>query len=520
MKTKRLPLFISLASIVLLSSFVAFYPTGAPAAKTGSPGDGSNCTECHGGTPTTVAGWITSNIPAGGYTPGQTYQITASNQLTGTGKFGFEVSPQNAAGTLLGTLAAGTNSQLVGSNKYVTHTSANTSNSTWTFNWTAPVAGTGQVTFYGAFAKGKPGPVRLSTLVVNEAVAAPPAAAGPITGPASVCKNNNFTYSVGAISGASNYVWSVPTGASIVSGQGTTSISVNFGASSVSGNVNVYGSNSAGNGAASNLAVTVNAAPAQPSAISGLTDPCQGSTQTYSVANVAGVAYNWIVPAGTTITSGQGTNSITVSIGISNGTLEVVPSNSCGNGSGQSVSISVSNAPAQAAQPTGPDMVDLSSESQSAYMTTGANEAESYQWEISPADAGTVTGNGTTGTVVWNSAFLGNAEIRVMASNACGEGNWSLVKQTQVINTTGVADNQRTIARIYPNPSQGQFTIEPRWDKESLQLQIMDASGKLVYTSKVDGRVPTQLDIPVQSGIYLILLSDGISVIKQKLFIQ
>jgi hypothetical protein len=69
--------FSGLIFILFFGSFVAFYPTGAPPSKTGSPGDGSNCTECHGGTPSTVAGWITSNIPVNGYTPGQTYQITA-----------------------------------------------------------------------------------------------------------------------------------------------------------------------------------------------------------------------------------------------------------------------------------------------------------------------------------------------------------------------------------------------------------------------------------------------------------
>jgi len=167
MKTKFLPWVAALAAIVVLSASV-LRPTGAPPAKTGSPGDAGLCTDCHGGTATTNDGLITSNIPSGGYVPGITYQITASNPITGTGKMGFEVSPQNVAGTLLGTLVAGSGSQLVGSGKYVTHVSANTTTSSWTFSWVAPAAGTGTVTFYGAFAKGNPGPVVKSTLVVQE----------------------------------------------------------------------------------------------------------------------------------------------------------------------------------------------------------------------------------------------------------------------------------------------------------------------------------------------------------------
>ncbi|MBL7890623.1 MAG: T9SS type A sorting domain-containing protein [Bacteroidia bacterium] len=132
--------------------------SGAPVAKTGSPGDGANCTQCHSGTPTTQAGLITSTIPGAGYTPGQTYTITASIVSNPTVKFGFEVSPQNTAGTQMGTLIVtnSTETQLVGSGKYITHKTAGTAGTgsrTWTFDWTAPAAGSGAVTFYGAFNK-------------------------------------------------------------------------------------------------------------------------------------------------------------------------------------------------------------------------------------------------------------------------------------------------------------------------------------------------------------------------------
>lgn len=133
--------------------------SGAPSGKTGSPGDGANCTQCHSGSSaTTQAGLITSTIPGAGYTPGQTYTITASITSNPTVKFGFEVSPQNTSGTQMGTLVVtnSTETQLVGAGKYITHKSAGTAGTgsrTWTFNWTAPVAGSGAVTFYGAFNK-------------------------------------------------------------------------------------------------------------------------------------------------------------------------------------------------------------------------------------------------------------------------------------------------------------------------------------------------------------------------------
>lgn len=171
MKIKHLPWILSAAAILAFSSFALMYPSGAPAGYTGSPGDGKNCTGCHtGGTASTVAGLITSNIPSGGYIAGQTYQITATNNLAGSGNYGFEVSPQNAAGTQLGTLVAGTGSKLVsGGTKYVTQSNSSTTKS-WTFSWIAPAAGTGQVTFYGAMARSTGSNTALSSLVVQEAI--------------------------------------------------------------------------------------------------------------------------------------------------------------------------------------------------------------------------------------------------------------------------------------------------------------------------------------------------------------
>ncbi len=133
--------------------------SGSPAGRTGSPGDGVSCAAsgCHAGGATTQAGLITSNIPIEGYSPGQTYTITGTITTSGKTKFGFQISPQNTTGNLKGSLILTNTSatQLVGSGKYVTHKSTGTSfpsgTATWSFNWTAPAAGSGALTFYGAF---------------------------------------------------------------------------------------------------------------------------------------------------------------------------------------------------------------------------------------------------------------------------------------------------------------------------------------------------------------------------------
>lgn len=150
---------VAIVTLTLTTTKVTSDPTGAIAGVANDPASGgATCTNCHGGTATIATAAqasITSNIPAAGYTPGTTYTITGTVNYTGRSIFGFEVSPQNASGTKLGTLINTSNqTKLVGTNKYVTHTLAGNSGSntkSWTFNWTAPAAGTGAVTFYGSF---------------------------------------------------------------------------------------------------------------------------------------------------------------------------------------------------------------------------------------------------------------------------------------------------------------------------------------------------------------------------------
>lgn len=515
MKIKHLPWIFAVTAIILSSGYTIMYPTGAPAAKTGSPGDGANCTECHGGTPTTTAGQITSNIPASGYVPGTTYQITATNPLTNSGKMGFEVSPQNVAGAQKGTLVAGAGSQLVGGTKYVTHTNANTTTNTWTFSWIAPAAGSGTVTFYGAFARNKPGPVTLSTLTVQEAVSAP-GAAGPITGPVSVCTNATESYSVGTIAGATSYVWTVPAGATILSGQGTTSVSVSFGASAVSGNISVYGSNSGGNGAASNKSVTVNSAPAQTSSISGNGTPCQASTQTYSVTNQTGVTYTWSVPAGSSITSGQGTSSVNVTVGAGNGNISVVPSNSCGNGPASNLPLVVSLIPAQPAAPSGPAVVDLQNTSTSTYTTSSV--ADTYVWQLTPAEAGSISGTTSTSEVIWNTGFTGIAEITVKGSNSCGESIWSAVKSTQVLNTTGLNANEASISIISAQPN-GNLTLLMNTTAKEASVLLLDLSGRVLVNTKISGQGTQQINYPLNAGVYIIVVEAGSTTLKKKFLV-
>lgn len=154
MKKSRLLFFSGLTLVGVLSlGSLNSQPTGAPApASGGAAENGATCAQggCHGGTATTVTDRMTTDIPAEGYTPGTTYNITVN--FSGTGRKGFMFSAQNAGGEFKGTPIAGSGSKVAFTN-YITHSAAiNNTAATWSFQWTAPAAGTGAVNLHGAFA--------------------------------------------------------------------------------------------------------------------------------------------------------------------------------------------------------------------------------------------------------------------------------------------------------------------------------------------------------------------------------
>jgi hypothetical protein len=169
------------------------------------------------------------------------------------------------------------------------------------------------------------------TINVNTAPGRPSHITGLTSG---LCRLTGVTYCVPAVSGATTYQWSVPTGATIVSGQGTTCITVNFSGSL--GSNNVCGSTAICVRAVNTCGMShvqclnLSLAPSGFASLSGLGFVNQGMTTTYSVGAFSGATnYTWTIPSGWQLLSGQGTTSITVRTGSTSGNVSVVPSNAC-----------------------------------------------------------------------------------------------------------------------------------------------------------------------------------------------
>ena len=288
-----------------------------------------------------------------------------------------------------------------------------------------------------------------------------------VTGSVEFCDFSTESYSVVVIGGTQDQtlVWTVPAGASIISGQGTTSILVQFG--NTSGNVRVdvfnacsslfsslpvsagscaffLGENNDGFSEVQDCASNLNGGSTFiPGPIVGSTTFCDFASETYTIT-VAGALpntiYNWSVPTGATITSGQGTNTILVSFGNTSGNVSVDISNECetvpvslavsttsclfyaggvNDGFSQEQAC-ISSLNGTSAFIPGPivgstDFCDFASETYT-IAVAGANAFTIYNWSVPPG-ATITSGQGTNSILVSFGNTAGNVSVNI--SNEC-----------------------------------------------------------------------------------------------------
>ena len=102
-----------------------------------------------------------------------------------------------------------------------------------------------------------PHPTTAISNTITMSVATPLGATGAINGATTTQPNTLQLYSIAAVSGATNYIWTVPAGWTIDSGQGTTTINTTSGAIGQNGNITVTVGNSCETNPQEYLAVEV-----------------------------------------------------------------------------------------------------------------------------------------------------------------------------------------------------------------------------------------------------------------------
>ena len=154
-----------------------------------------------------------------------------------------------------------------------------------------------------------------------------------VTGDGAYCEGGSGV-EVGLSDSESGVVYTLYLGATpltpTVNGTGNP---ISFGFQTVAGTYTVSGTNAGGTTPMTGSAVvSISPLPAQPESITGPANPCPNTAGIiYEVPAVPGAtSYTWSIGSGT-ITAGQGTRTITVTSGNSDGNLVVYASNACGN---------------------------------------------------------------------------------------------------------------------------------------------------------------------------------------------
>ena len=161
-----------------------------------------------------------------------------------------------------------------------------------------------------------------------------PVTPGIITGPSSLCSNQTATYSIAPVPTATSYLWSEDN-LIILSGQGTTSVTVQAEPGFGSGKIKVRAVNCRDRSGERSKNISRN--PSTPGTISGPATLCPNQVATYTIAAVQNASsYVW-GEDNLIILSGQGTTSVTVKAepNFNGGKIKVRALSSCGGQSSE-----------------------------------------------------------------------------------------------------------------------------------------------------------------------------------------
>ena len=341
------------------------------------------------------------------------------------------------------------------------------------------------------------------------------------------------TYSVAPVAGAfaTGYTWAVPTGGTIVSGQGTTSIAVSYAADFTAGNVSVTSSNGVGTSLPTTLAVVRTAAVVAPAALVGqVAGLCAGTAYNYSFAAGANAqTYTITGPVGSVVTSADNASNTSNVITTSNlaftvvypttaiVNISIVASNPCGSAAAKL--FVVSKAMGAITTISGPTAVDTCSEY--TYTASAVVGAVAYTWTI-PSGAEIVSGQGTNTLVVTFPGTLAtNAVLKVLATNACSVS--SALKSSSVLTRTACPTAREEVVlqevtkapfsvKAYPNPYTETFNLSLTTSSEDkVSIVVYDMTGRLIERRDVrpSDMVEQQIGDRYPSGVYNVVVTQG-----------
>lgn len=249
------------------------------------------------------------------------------------------------------------------------------------------------------------------------------------------------------------------------------------------------------------------------------TQGCAGMEVTFADASVGAVSWLWSFPGGTPATSTE-QNPVVVynTKGDYSVTLEI------SDGSDSQVMtknnyIHVNDVPAQ------PGIIDgdenVGNGDVETYQVESLDNCTSYDWVLTPAEAGVMTMNLNHVEIAWSVTYVGVATLKVCGGNECGMGGYSDDFEVIVMDPTGISSISAKEVSVYPNPTTGIFNLHLNATQESnYELSLTNALGVQVMTEtlQLNGTATHSIDLSnMAQGVYYLYIRNNSGTIIEKI---
>ena len=300
---------------------------------------------------------------------------------------------------------------------------------------------------------------------------------GEIAGPTNSClyqgaTSLNATYTVAA-SNATSYLWTVPANTTIISGQGTNSLTVHYTSIFAGGTISVTISSTSCTGSplTKNIAITKGTAPVTPATITGPVNVCpylgNNLQATYSVSTVANAAYySWTLPQYVTrVSASADSSTINVTFASAFSTLNanskvlsVRAVSGCGTSTARTLTLTtlVPSTPGSISGPANVCLImngSFTTGKDTTFLIRKVTNATSYVWTV-PTGSSIISRPGTgandTLIVVRFSSTFSSGSISVRAVNGCGTSTTVSLALSKTLPSTPGTISSTTVSNLCP----------------------------------------------------------------------
>ena len=163
--------------------------------------------------------------------------------------------------------------------------------------------------------------------------------------------------------------------------------------------------------------------------------------------------------------------------------------------------------------PSGPDTICTQNQQEHTYTIPPPANAWTFEWQLEPDSAGTLTNYGLYAVVHWDPAWEGTATVSARCANYCAVSNWSEPKYTEVQTCLGTEEipAETTALRVYPNPAKdwAAFNYTLPNNKTKGVIKIVDTKGVFITSFTITGKAGQKIwdTRKLKPGIYFYTLN-------------